>query len=99
MPRDVCYFFLTGVLAEAAFGVIVEDTLTAGVITFLGCFGFLASRLPRVVLFAIMLLPICRSRKRQPCDTVWAHMVTLSRFIFFERGGLVLHARLSGLRQ
>ena len=66
MPRDVCYFFLAGALAGAAFGAIVEDTPTAGATTFLGCLGFLTSRLPRVVLFAIMLLPVCRSRRRQP---------------------------------
>lgn len=99
MPRDVCYFFFADVLTEAVFGVIVEDTPAAGAITFLGCLGFLTSRLPRVVLFAIMLLPICRSRRRQPCGSVWAYMATLSRFIFFERWGPVLQARSSGLRQ
>jgi hypothetical protein len=99
VPRDVCYFFFADALTEAAFGVIVEDTPTAGATTFLGCLGFLASRLPRVVLFAIMLLPICRSRRRQPCGSVWAHMTTLSRFIFFERREPVLQAKSSGLRQ
>jgi hypothetical protein len=83
VPRDVCYFFFADALTEAVFGVIVEDMPTAGATTFLGCLGFLASRLPRVVPFAIMLLPICQSRKRQPYGAVWAHMVTLSRFIFF----------------
>jgi hypothetical protein len=48
----------------------------------LGCLGFLASRLPRVVLFVIVPLLICRSRKRQPYLAVWAHLVTMSRFIF-----------------
>ena len=82
MPGDACYFFLAGALAEAFFVAVVEDTPTAGAITFLGCLGFLTSRLPRVVLFAIMLLLICRSRKRQPYLAVWAHLVTMSRFIF-----------------
>lgn len=82
MSRWACYFFLAGALAEAAFGVTVADTPTAGASTFLGCLGFLASRLPRVVLFVIVPLLICRSRKRQPYLAVWAHLVTMSRFIF-----------------
>jgi hypothetical protein len=72
---------LTGALAAAVFGATAEDTTAAGEITFLGCLGFLASRLPRIVLFANMFPLICRSRKRQPYHAVWAHLVTLSRFI------------------
>jgi hypothetical protein len=82
VPRSVYCFFLAGALAEAVFGVTVEDTPVAGASTFFGCLGFLASRLLRIVPFAIVLLLICRSRKRQPCFAVWAHLVTLSRFIF-----------------
>jgi hypothetical protein len=43
---------LTGALAAVVFGAIAEDAPAAGEITFLGCLGFLASRLPRIVLFA-----------------------------------------------
>lgn len=66
MPRNGCYFFLAGALAEMPFGVTVDDTPTAGASTFLGCLGFLASRLPRVELFVMMPLLICLTRKRRP---------------------------------
>lgn len=78
-----CYFFLAGALAATAFGALAGDTPAAGAITFLGCLGFLASRLPRIVLFANMLLLICRSRKRPPCRPVWTHLAILSRFFFW----------------
>lgn len=51
-----CYFFLAGPVAAAVFGATAEDTPAAGETTFLGCLGFLASRLPRIVLFANMFL-------------------------------------------
>lgn len=88
-----CYFFFAGTLAAAVFGAIAEDTPTAGEITFLGCFGFLASRLPRIVLFANMFPLICPSRRRQPCRAVWALLVTLSRFLFFKRRVRVFRTR------
>ena len=98
-PGDVCYFFLLVRWTDAVFGAIVEDTPAAGAITFLGCLGFLTSRLPRVVLFAIMLLPICRSRKRQPCRASVGAIWSLCRDLYFFRAlGPVLQARLSGLR-
>ncbi|HEV3425792.1 MAG TPA: hypothetical protein VG105_18805, partial [Paraburkholderia sp.] len=78
-----CYFFLAGALAAVAFGALAGDTPSAGEITFLGCLGFLASRLPRIVLFANMFLLICRSRKRPPYRAVWAHLAILSRFFFW----------------
>lgn len=52
MPLEACYFFLAGVLAAAVFGAVTEDAPAAGEVAFLGCLGFLASRLPRIVLFA-----------------------------------------------
>jgi uncharacterized membrane protein len=52
VPLEACYFFLAGVLAAAVFGAVTEDAPAAGEVAFLGCLGFLASRLPRIVLFA-----------------------------------------------
>jgi hypothetical protein len=51
-PPGAGYLFLTGALAAAVFGAMAEDAPATGEITFLGCLGFLASRLPRIVLFA-----------------------------------------------
>jgi hypothetical protein len=79
---DFCYFFLAGALVAAPFPVVAGDTATTGEITFLGCLGFLASRFPRVALFANVILLNCRSRKRQPYRAVWALLALLSRFIF-----------------
>ncbi|WP_159938963.1 hypothetical protein [Caballeronia arationis] len=44
--RD-CYFFLLGALAAVPFEVVVQDTASAGEVTFFGCLGFFASRLLR----------------------------------------------------
>ena len=79
---NFCYFFLAGALVAAPFPVVAGDTATTGEIAFLGCLGFLASRFPRVALFANVILLNCRSRKRQPYRVVWALLALLSRFIF-----------------
>ena len=42
-----CYFFFSGLLVTVAFDVVGHDASTAGDSSFLGCLGFLASRLPR----------------------------------------------------
>ncbi len=87
-----CYFFFIGELVAELFRAVVQDTSVSGDGTFLGCLGFLASRLPRCCPFAMMLLQLLRPRKRPPCYSFWARFPILSRSIFTslqERGQTV----------